>query len=92
MTDRERFEALISGPLYRRSVARYDDNDTHQWAGRYICPTTQLAWEVWQAAQREIEARIQRALDHYTATSELHTSWEQCAGNMAACLREDVPG
>lgn len=48
MTERERFEAWINAPPYRLSVARYHEDDGHPWAGRYIGPSVQLAWEAWQ--------------------------------------------
>ncbi len=48
MTDRERFEAWISAPPYCLCVARYHEDNSHPWAGRYIGPRVQRTWDAWR--------------------------------------------
>ena len=51
MSDRERFEAWISGPPYELKPLRYPDDATKcAWPGSYRSLDIDLAWCAWQAA------------------------------------------
>jgi len=50
LDERAAFEAVISGPPYELSVARFPDDATrYAWPGNYKDRAVDLAWNIWQA-------------------------------------------
>ena len=48
---RREFEAWISAPPYEMTTKKHSERES--WPGQYIQYEVQLAWEAWQAAQRQ---------------------------------------
>ena len=60
-TEREKFEAWISGPPYERSIARFSDDVTNEsWPGQYKVLSVQLAWDAWMEGQRPVKKEAKR--------------------------------
>ncbi len=54
MTDRERFESIISASPYEKSVARWpNDHRKFLWPGNYKDIAVDLAWCMWQASLKQ---------------------------------------
>lgn len=56
MTDREAFEAWISGPPYEHEVGLF--GDAAAWPGNYRDIDVDLAWQAWKAAIEAIRAHL----------------------------------
>jgi len=58
MTDRERFERIVSMSPFELNCARYPNNESYAWPGNYREYQVQLCWDVCQAYAKPLHAEI----------------------------------
>lgn len=59
MTDRERFERIVSMSPFELNCAKYPNNESYAWPGNYRAYQVQLCWDVCQAYAKPLHAEIE---------------------------------
>lgn len=73
MTDRERFESIISASPYEKSVARWPNLPVKfAWPGGYKDLNVDLAWHMWQASRKQA---LEEALEELQSQSANGGRW-----------------
>ena len=78
MTDREAFEAWISGPPYECEVTRFPEGSA--WPGNYRAVSVDLAWCAWQAATAAERERCAKVVEQRHPDGHwMHDTRQKCA-------------